>query len=96
MKTNVELNYPISEIIKAAIRVHKELGPGLLESVYQRCMIIELEAMGHKVTKARGEDEETTKYTKDAKGRIGRISRRGAEIAKKRFSFLSDSLRGRI
>jgi GxxExxY protein len=29
-------------IIKAAIKVHKELGPGLLESVYQSCMIIEL------------------------------------------------------
>ncbi len=37
------------QVIKAAIAVHKELGPGLLESVYQSCMIIELRAMGHKV-----------------------------------------------
>ncbi len=37
------------QVIKAAIAVHKELGPGLLESVYQACMIIELRAMGHKV-----------------------------------------------
>ncbi|MDY6837828.1 MAG: GxxExxY protein [Thermodesulfobacteriota bacterium] len=40
------LNELSSQIIKAAIHVHKELGPGLLESVYQSCMVIELEAMG--------------------------------------------------
>ena len=39
----MELNHLSSQIIKAAIAVHKELGPGLLESVYQNCMIIELE-----------------------------------------------------
>lgn len=33
-------------VIKAAIKVHTELGPGLLESVYQVCMEIELKAMG--------------------------------------------------
>jgi len=36
------LNQLSSQIIKAAINVHKELGPGLLESVYQSCMVIEL------------------------------------------------------
>jgi GxxExxY protein len=35
-----------SKIIKAAINVHTELGPGLLESVYQSAMIIELGHMG--------------------------------------------------
>ncbi|CAD7766651.1 MAG: PD-(D/E)XK nuclease superfamily protein [Candidatus Argoarchaeum ethanivorans] len=35
-----------SEVIKAAISLHKELGPGLLESVYQSCMVIELSEMG--------------------------------------------------
>jgi len=32
----MELNELSSRIIKAAINVHKELGPGLLESVYQK------------------------------------------------------------
>lgn len=36
------LNRLSSEIIKAAITVHTVLGPGLLESVYQSCMLIEL------------------------------------------------------
>lgn len=45
----MQLNYLSSRIIKAAIEVHKELGPGLLESVYQSCMVIELRHMGIKV-----------------------------------------------
>ncbi len=36
-------------IIGAAIEVHRELGPGLLESVYEECLRVELEAMGLKV-----------------------------------------------
>ena len=42
----MELNQLSSKIIKAAINVHRELGPGLLESVYQACMVIELRSMG--------------------------------------------------
>jgi GxxExxY protein len=42
----VELNKISSLIIKSAIKVHKELGPGLLESVYQMCMGIEIGRMG--------------------------------------------------
>jgi GxxExxY protein len=42
----MELNQISSQIIKAAINVHKELGPGLLESVYQAAMVIELRYMG--------------------------------------------------
>lgn len=45
----MELNELSSLIIKAAITIHKELGPGLLESVYQSCMIVELRSMGRKV-----------------------------------------------
>ena len=42
----MELNQLSSQIIKGAINIHKELGPGLLESVYQSCMVIELRYMG--------------------------------------------------
>lgn len=45
----MDINQLSSQVIKAAIYVHKELGPGLLESVYQACMIIELKNMGIKV-----------------------------------------------
>lgn len=45
----MELNDLTELIIGAAITVHRELGPGLLESVYQRCMVIELENLGLEV-----------------------------------------------
>ena len=45
----MDLNLISSQIIKAAIAVHKALGPGLLESVYQKCMVIELDRMGIRV-----------------------------------------------
>ena len=44
--TEAELNELSSQIIKAAINVHKELGPGLLESVYNACMTVELTDLG--------------------------------------------------
>lgn len=34
------------EIIGAAIEVHRIMGPGLLESIYERCVIRELELRG--------------------------------------------------
>ncbi|MGY6562598.1 MAG: GxxExxY protein [Luteibaculaceae bacterium] len=47
-KTSVtRLSY---KIIGCAIRVHKELGPGLLESIYEKCLKYELEKNGHRVT----------------------------------------------
>ncbi len=42
---NLELNLLSSKVIEAAIRVHRELGPGLLESVYGQCMKVELKDM---------------------------------------------------
>ncbi len=41
----MDLNQLSSQVIKAAITVHQILGPGLLESVYQACMLIELRNM---------------------------------------------------
>ena len=35
-----------SKIIGAAIEVHKQLGPGLLESTYETCLAFELKQMG--------------------------------------------------
>ena len=33
-------------LIGAAIEVHRELGPGLLESIYEECLYFELESLG--------------------------------------------------
>ena len=38
-----------SSIIGAAIEVHRELGPGLLESAYEACLAHELTVRGHYV-----------------------------------------------
>ena len=37
------------EIIGAAIKVHRKLGPGLLESAYEACMAHELQKLGMRV-----------------------------------------------
>ncbi len=37
-----------SEIIAAAIEVHRRLGPGLLESAYEACLVYELHKRGLK------------------------------------------------
>lgn len=36
-------------IIGCAIEVHKELGPGLLESAYEECLSYELSKSGYKI-----------------------------------------------
>jgi GxxExxY protein len=45
-KEVTEMSYHVTG---CAIRVHKELGPGLLESVYQKCLKYELVKNGFKV-----------------------------------------------
>ena len=40
------LNSISGAIVDCSIRVHKELGPGLLESVYEICLMKELIAQG--------------------------------------------------
>lgn len=44
--TKTKLNQLTYEILGAAIEVHSELGPGLLESIYHDCMKIELHSRG--------------------------------------------------
>lgn len=43
------INAVTQAIIGAAIRVHRELGPGLLESAYEACLVYELSQCGLKV-----------------------------------------------
>jgi GxxExxY protein len=45
----MELDQLSAQINQAALNVHNELGPGLLERVYRSCMAIELKNMGIKV-----------------------------------------------
>ncbi len=41
-----EENKITAQIIRCAIDVHKSLGPGLLESAYQKCLLYELRSSG--------------------------------------------------
>jgi len=51
-KTDIdELNRLSSETIGAAIEVHRNLGPGLLESAYESCLSWELRQRGFDVEK---------------------------------------------
>jgi GxxExxY protein len=42
MKTSEELNRPSGIVLDAAIAVHREMGLGLLETVYHHCLLEEL------------------------------------------------------
>lgn len=46
-----ELNALSYKVIGLAIEVHRNLGPGLLESAYQACLLYELKKAGLKVEK---------------------------------------------
>jgi GxxExxY protein len=45
----VEINEITETIIGAAIAVHRDLGPGLLESAYKTCLLHELVQRGLRV-----------------------------------------------
>lgn len=47
--TQEYIDHLVHEIIGCAIEIHKELGPGLLESAYEKCMIFLLEKKGFRV-----------------------------------------------
>ncbi len=42
----MSLNDVSGQIVDAAMRVHSALGPGLLESAYEKCMLFELHRRG--------------------------------------------------
>jgi hypothetical protein len=46
---SLEMNRITKEIIGAAIEVHRQLGPGLLESAYEACLLYELRQRGLRV-----------------------------------------------
>jgi GxxExxY protein len=50
------------EVIGAAIEVHRIMGPGLLESIYERCLLRELELKGIPV---RSQEEVVIEYKGD-------------------------------
>lgn len=67
-----DLNAISHGIIQSAIEVHKELGPGLLESVYRKCLAKALRDTGYQVeeelylpVKFRGEVVEENGYRID-------------------------------
>jgi len=45
-RSRVERDAQTSVIISAAIEVHRQLGPGLLEATYEACLCFELEQAG--------------------------------------------------
>jgi len=45
------IEYIGKEIIDAAYKVHNELGPGLLESAYESCLVVELLDKGLKIAR---------------------------------------------
>ena len=49
LKTIEEYNELTHAIIGAALEVHKALGPGLMEAIYEECLIAELQMRGIKV-----------------------------------------------
>jgi GxxExxY protein len=49
MLTQNYINKLTYKIIGCAIEVHKELGPGLLENIYEKCLVHELKLNGFQV-----------------------------------------------
>ena len=47
--TQKELNNMAYKVVSCAIEVHKLLGPGLLESIYEECFIEELKSTGFRI-----------------------------------------------
>lgn len=58
------------DVINVAIRIHRDLGPGLLESVYETILAARLVTMGYKVDRQKPVDIEFEELRFDAAFRI--------------------------
>lgn len=54
----VEIDRISGDVLNLALRVHRDLGPGLLESVYEMILAAKLAAMGYAVERQRAIDVE--------------------------------------
>lgn len=54
----VDINRISGDVIDVSIRLHRDLGPGLLESVYEAVLAGKLHAMGYNVSRQRAVDIE--------------------------------------
>ncbi|HUD91266.1 GxxExxY protein [Sphingobium sp.] len=66
----VEIDRISGDVLNLALRVHRELGPGLLESVYEMILATKLAAMGYAVERQRAIDVEYDGLRFDAAFRI--------------------------
>ena len=64
------LNALTEQIIGAAVAVHRELGPGLLESAYEACLMLELLQRGLRVERQVGFPVEYRGHTLDCAYRM--------------------------
>ena len=80
-----------SEIIGAAIEVHRHLGPGLLESVYEESMVYELESRGFQVDRQKELPVEYKGKRLDAGYRIDLLINNEAILELKSVKKLSQS-----
>lgn len=77
-------------IIGKAIEVHKELGPGLLESAYQECLYYELTNLGLKVKKGKSLPITYKEIKLDHGYRIDLLVENKVVIELKTVEFLTD------
>ena len=71
----LELEDLTSRVIGCAIAVHRELGPGFLESIYEQALLVELR---HAEISVRHQEEHSVLY-------------RGTEVGLQRFDLLVDN-----
>ena len=68
-----ELEATASDVIDSALMLHRELGPGLLESVYETVLAAELIRRGHRVSRQQPIDFMFNKMSFEAAFRVDLI-----------------------